>query len=61
MADEQVIQAGTRRPCCQNEDNLVEHQTNKPELIVRICKVCSARHFELNAEPGVIGIVGASL
>lgn len=31
------------------------------DVTVTHCTVCQCRHFEVEADPGVIGVVGASL
>jgi hypothetical protein len=40
------------RQCCK--ENLGEPEQLKEDLVVRRCKVCNRRHFELTAEPGKI-------
>lgn len=50
--------------CCRDEWNLgslITPNPEKPELTYRICLVCRARHFLLRADPGVIGLKGASM
>lgn len=53
------------KDCCGKPENLYRKENdpeeNPPHLIINRCKVCGSRHFELNAEPGAIGIEGASL
>ncbi len=41
---------GFVRPCCM-PGNLVPHQVRQ-DLVVKQCRVCGARHFELSMEPG---------
>lgn len=48
--------------CCQDEANLGEPQaTAREDLVVRICKVCGRRHFELNVDPLRLGVAGGKL
>lgn len=49
-----------KNPCCNIEGNLETHPTNRPELIVKICKVCNAKHYELEAEPGMFELKEAN-
>lgn len=54
------------RECCRTPGNvpIVEnHPDAKPDrgLVVRVCKVCGARHFELTADPGQLGMRGAAI
>jgi hypothetical protein len=50
------------KACCQDNDNLevVERravQGSAPaDLVVRKCKVCGCRHFELTIDPGKLGL-----
>lgn len=44
------------KDCCVNPDNLDVKQ-DRPDLLVKTCKVCNLRHFELTADPGKFGIV----
>lgn len=48
------------KTCCKEEDNLEVHQMSS-ELVIRICKVCGCRHFELDAETAILGAMGSSL
>lgn len=41
--------------CCKKEENLELDEKNG-NLTVKKCKVCGLRHYEVNAEPGMIGI-----
>jgi len=50
------------KECC--EKNLGEPETpnpEKPDLTVRTCQVCGARHFLLTVDPLEMGIVGSEL
>jgi hypothetical protein len=53
-------QADKREECCKQSANLTAEQ-RRPDLVVRTCNVCGRRHFELTANPGVIGVRGAGL
>jgi hypothetical protein len=49
-----------RKVCCQQEENIyVAEQVDN--LVIRKCKVCGCRHFELSVEAGQIGLTGARL
>lgn len=47
--------------CCNREANLgpVEHQGK--DISFRKCKVCGCRHIEFTADPGKLGVKGATL
>lgn len=52
------------KECCKNPDNLYRRENDpeeQPGVTINRCKVCGCRHFEMEAEPGVIGLKGASL
>ena len=42
--------------CCKEEDNLEIRDSGKSDLILRVCKVCNRRHFELTINRGIFGI-----
>ena len=48
------------RECCRTPGNvpliLTHPDARPPHCFVRVCKVCGARHFELLAPPGTIGL-----
>ena len=49
--------------CCRTPGNVPlvpDHPDARPErgCVVRVCRVCGARHFEVNAEPGRLGLRG---
>lgn len=50
-------------PCCQDERNLGEPEATeqREDLVVRVCKVCERRHFELAVDPVKVGVHVASL
>jgi hypothetical protein len=47
--------------CCAVSDNLELQTSEKPDLIVRKCRICGLRHFELSIDPIKLGLKGASL
>jgi hypothetical protein len=47
--------------CCTKPENLIPQPTDRPDLTVRVCRVCGNRHFELSVDKGEIGLRGASL
>jgi len=56
----------TRAPhkCCRMPGNvpvIIGHPDARPDLVVRICRICEARHFELSLDPGYLGIVGVGI
>lgn len=62
MSDQNCV-AEAKRVCCQTPGNVPvvpDHPDAQPTrgLVVRVCRVCQARHFELTLEPGRLGIVG---
>lgn len=59
---EEKIVIGEPKVCCQDPSNLelnADHPDAKPDLSVRVCRVCGARHFELSLDTGHIGLKGA--
>jgi len=56
---------GILRPCCGDERNLQTLSQFSPEhrhgMIVRQCRLCGRKHYELVADPGRFGVHGASL
>lgn len=52
--------AGTKKECCQKEENLFLHE-KRPDLVVMKCKVCGCRHFEATLEPGKMGVEGSQM
>jgi hypothetical protein len=49
------------KDCCKLEENLELQPSDKPELVIRKCRICQCRHFELTLDPAEIGLVGAKL
>lgn len=47
--------------CCKNPANLIPQPTDKPDLTLRVCRVCRCRHFEWSVDKGEIGLRGASI
>lgn len=41
------------KECCQKQENRVQEQLENG-MVVERCVVCGCRHYDLNAEPGVI-------
>lgn len=42
--------------CCKKEENLeVKEQTK--DTVIRVCKECGLRHFELSVDPAKLGLV----
>lgn len=38
------------RECCQKEENLEVQPQDRPDVIIRKCKECGARHIEFGAD-----------
>jgi len=53
--------SGEKKDCCKLEENLELQPSDKPELVIRKCRICNCRHFELTMEPGIIGMTGQGL
>ena len=65
MTDQNCV-AEAPRECCRTPGNVPlvpDHPDARPErgCVVRICRVCGARHFELHAEPAVFGLIGRGI
>lgn len=43
--------------CCQQAQNLDEKPSGRPDLTIRVCRICQCRHFEAVAEAGTLGLV----
>jgi hypothetical protein len=56
---------GILRPCCAMTENLQTLNRFSPEhrygMIVRQCRACGRKHYELQADPGQIGVTGTGL
>lgn len=46
--------------CCKNPENLVSHQ-ERPDLLIKKCRVCGCRHYELSVDPGKLDAKGAPI
>lgn len=45
--------SSTAFPDCDcEEENLEEQETDRDDLVLRVCRLCGRRHFEAVAEPG---------
>ena len=42
--------------CCDKPENLVFDEARQRDLIVRKCKVCGRRHYELSLDPVRLGL-----
>jgi hypothetical protein len=62
LIDPRSIVKGILRLCCAEPRNLQALKTNTPEhrygMIVRQCRTCGRKHYELQADPGHFGVVG---
>ena len=48
--------------CCNQSENLRPHaEAERPGLTAVKCSICGCRHFELDVDPGMIGLEGAAL
>lgn len=57
-----MIPGDHRKDCCRPEAGNLEPSEKyqgRDDLTFRRCKVCGCRHFEANAEPGVIFAKGS--
>ena len=61
----QSMVKGILRVCCANARNLQVLATNSPEhrygMLVKQCRTCGRKHYELVADPGQFGVMGARL
>ena len=46
--------------CCRQEENQ-EVRQERQDLQVTTCRVCGLRQFELQVDPGLIGVTGVTL
>lgn len=49
-----------RKPCCV-EENLEVKDSERPDLELKVCKICSCRHFILHLDPGHLGVLGKGI
>jgi len=65
LIDPRTIVQGLLRPCCAKARNLQTLAANSAEhrhgMIVKQCRTCGRRHYELVADPGHFGVMGARL
>lgn len=54
---EKTFIKGKIQECCKIPENLELQLSNKPEMIIKKCKVCGRNHYRLMAEPGIFGLV----
>lgn len=50
--------------CCRKPENLLAFSSQAEQgfkEVVRKCRVCGCRHFEVEAEPGRFGITGGAV
>jgi hypothetical protein len=38
--------------CCKNPENLELDKDQAPDLVIKKCKICGRRHYELKLDPG---------
>jgi hypothetical protein len=56
-----ALAAGDKRKnCCRQAANLEYHEYS-PGAVCHKCRICGCRHFQINAEPGVLGIRGKTI
>jgi hypothetical protein len=53
---EPMVVVPKARACCQATENLELRDSGKPDLELRVCRVCGARHFELTVDPVALGV-----
>jgi len=54
----------TRKDCCKDPANLYRRENDpeeRPDLVVRRCRVCNCRHCELTADPLRLNLRGTSI
>jgi hypothetical protein len=65
LLDPRSMVKGILRLCCADSRNLQALQTQTPEhrhgMIVKQCRTCGRKHYELVADPGRFGVMGAGL
>lgn len=52
---EKTFIKGKVNECCEKPENLELQPSDKPELIIKKCKVCGRRQFRLMAQQGFFG------
>ena len=53
-------QEDKRKECCKQLENLVTYQ-ERPDLVIRRCKICGCRHFELSIDSRKFGWKGVGI
>jgi hypothetical protein len=48
-------------PCCAKPENLEEKPNTRPDIILKVCKVCGRKHYEFNVDTIQLGLKGNSL
>ena len=56
LGDKLVRSNGMARPCCLPENMSKPEDGGVYGTLVRKCLTCGARHYEMNAEPGRLGV-----
>jgi len=49
------------KKCCQNPNNLHVAERKPNGAVVKQCKECGCKHYEMEAEAGQLGVLGASM
>lgn len=49
------------KACCKVVENLEPVETDRDDLAMARCTVCGCRHFEAQADAGVLGMIGTTL
>jgi hypothetical protein len=56
---------GILRPCCGDDRNLQVLKAHSLEhrhgMVVKQCRQCGRKHYELQADPGRFGVTGTGL
>ena len=50
---EKTFVKGKVNPCCEKQENLELKHSDKPELIIKKCKVCGRRQFRLMVQEAI--------
>jgi hypothetical protein len=65
LIDPRTQVQGLIRACCAEVENLQDLQRFSSEhrhgMIVRQCRLCGRKHYELRADPGQFGLRGGGL
>jgi hypothetical protein len=61
-APELAVPGDHRKDCCRNPANLEYYEIDLERgFTVKRCRHCGCRHFEINADPGYVGIEGKKI